>query len=133
MKEYLFVYGTLADGSPPREIANTVRKLKYVGKGYVSGRLYDLGKYPGAILDTGARSRIFGKIYELPGDPKLLNRLDVYEEFDPERPHQSLFVRKQASINREDKRKIKGWTYEYNRDVRARPLIHNGRYSKRAA
>jgi gamma-glutamylcyclotransferase (GGCT)/AIG2-like uncharacterized protein YtfP len=133
MKDYLFAYGTLEGGNPPREIANTVKELRYVGNGYVLGRLYDLGKYPGAILDAGRGGKIFGKIYELPSDPKLLNRLDAYEEFDPKRPAKSLFVRRQTSISRPNKKKVKGWVYEYNRNVGARRLIDNGRYSKKVA
>jgi len=133
MKDYLFVYGTLAEENAPREIADTVRKLKYVGKGFVFGRLYNLGKYPGAILEDKARHKIFGKIFELPSDRKLLNRLDAYEEFDPKRPAKSLFLRRQTSISRPNRKKVKGWVYEYNGNVGARPLIENGRYSRKAA
>jgi gamma-glutamylcyclotransferase (GGCT)/AIG2-like uncharacterized protein YtfP len=133
MKDYLFVYGTLAEENAPREIADDVKELKYIGKGLDFGRLYDLGDYPGAVLDAGARRKIFGKIYELPSNSKLLNRLDTYEEFDPEHPAKSLFVRRQTSINRPNKKKVKGWVYEYNKGVRHRPLIENGRYSKKSA
>ncbi len=133
MKDYLFAYGTLAEDCVPQEIASAVKRLKYVGDGFIFGRLYDLGDYPGAVLDAGTRHKIFGKIYELPSDSKLLNRLDTYEEFDPERPAKSLFVRKQTSINRPNKKTVKGWVYEYNKGVRRRPLIENGRYSKTSA
>src|SRR5215469_6727300 len=133
MKDYLFVYGTLAKENAPRTIADTVRKLKYVGKGSISGRLYDLGEYPGAILGAGAGAKIFGEIYELPSDPKLLNRLDAYEDFDPKRPAKSLFVRRKTSISRPNRKRVKGWVYEYNRDVGTRPRIENERYSGKAA
>jgi gamma-glutamylcyclotransferase (GGCT)/AIG2-like uncharacterized protein YtfP len=133
VKADLFVYGTLTKESAPHEIAGAVKKLKYVGQGFVLGHLCDLGKYPGAILDTDAGSKIFGKTYELLKDRDVLNRLDAYEEFDPRRPTKSLFVRTQASISRPNRKKLKGWVYEYNRNVDERPLIENGRYSKKAA
>jgi len=133
MKDYLFVYGTLVEENAPREIAGTIKKLKYVGDGFVLGRLYDLGEYPGAVLVASPTNKIFGKIYELPDDPGLLDRLDAYEEFDPEHPAKSLFVRKQASITRPSKKKVKGWVYEYNGDIRSLPLIKNGYYSPVAA
>jgi gamma-glutamylcyclotransferase (GGCT)/AIG2-like uncharacterized protein YtfP len=133
MKDYLFGYGTLAAENAPREIAGTVKKLKCLGEGFIFGRLYDLGEYPAAVLDSSPRSKIFGKIYELPDDPRLLDRLDAYEEFDSEHPARSLFVRRQASINRPNKQKVKGWVYEYNGDVRSLPRIRNGRDSKMAA
>lgn len=129
MKDYLFVYGTLAEENVPQEIASTVKKLKYVGEGFISGLLYDLGEYPGAVLDTRPSNKIFGRIYELPNDPGLLDQLDAYEEFDPENSAKSLFVRRQAPITRPNKKKVKGWVYEYNGAVRSRPLIKNGYYS----
>jgi gamma-glutamylcyclotransferase (GGCT)/AIG2-like uncharacterized protein YtfP len=133
MKNYLFVYGTLAEENAPQEIAGTIKKLKCVGEGFIFGRLYDLGEYPGAVLDTSLSNKIFGKIYELPGDSELLDRLDAYEEFDPEHPAKSLFVRRQAAITRPNKKKVKGWVYEYNGDVRSLPLIKNGSYFPIAA
>jgi gamma-glutamylcyclotransferase (GGCT)/AIG2-like uncharacterized protein YtfP len=133
MKEYLFAYGTLAEENAPQEIASTVKKLKYAGEGFILGHLYDLGEYPGAVLNASRSNKIFGKIYELPDDPDLLDRLDAYEKFDPENSATSLFVRRQAPIARPNKKKIKGWVYEYNGDVRSLSLIKSGYYSPIAA
>ena len=55
MKDYLFAYGTLAEEHAPQEIAGTVTQLRYVGQGFVFGRLYDLGEYPGAVLISARR------------------------------------------------------------------------------
>jgi len=93
MKQYLFVYGTLTEKLAPAEISATLKKLKYVGDGFVHGRLYDLGEYPGAILGRTGHSKVFGKIYELPDDPAVLRQLDRYEEFFPSNRSKSLFVR----------------------------------------
>lgn len=120
------------EGLAPSEISRTVRKLKYVGNGFVYGRLYDLGKYPGAILDRFSKGKIFGRVYELP-DAQILEEFDNYEEYDPNKPAKSLFIRKQVSINRANQKKLKAWVYEYNRDVGKSPLIENGRFSKIAA
>ncbi|HTK39042.1 MAG TPA: gamma-glutamylcyclotransferase family protein [Pyrinomonadaceae bacterium] len=132
MKQYLFTYGTLTEELAPQEIYRSVKKLKYIGNGFVYGRLYDLGKYPGAIFDRFHESKIFGKIYELP-DSQILKEFDNYEEYDPNKPTKSLFVRKQVLINRSNQKKIKAWVYEYNRDVGKSPLIENGRFTKIAA
>jgi gamma-glutamylcyclotransferase (GGCT)/AIG2-like uncharacterized protein YtfP len=99
MKDYLFVYGTLAKEIAPREIAAAVKKLKDVGQGFILGRLYDIGEYPGAVLNGDPQDKIFGRIYQLPGDPEVLDRLDKYEGFDPTHPAQSAFVRRRTSIN----------------------------------
>jgi|SRR5215211_1295218 len=130
MKSYLFAYGTLLDRHAAPEIATTVKQLNRVGKGYIFARLYDLGEYPGAVLDKSHRHKVFGEIFELPSDRKLLQRLDAYEAFDPERPNASLFVRKRTAINRWSQPPLTGWVYEYNGDVNASSRIKNGHYSK---
>jgi gamma-glutamylcyclotransferase (GGCT)/AIG2-like uncharacterized protein YtfP len=132
MKDYLFAYGTLADDTP-QEIAATMRRLKFVGEGFVSGRLYDIGAYPGAVLDDTHGDKVFGKIFELPADGSLLERLDEYEGFDSQRPTTSLFLRKRTAINRRNRPPLAGWVYEYNGDVKSASIIKTGRYSKVSA
>lgn len=130
MKDYLFVYETLAKEIAPREITAAVEKLKSIGQGFILGRLYDIGEYPGAVLSGDPKDKIFGRIYQLPGDPAVLDRLDQYEGFDPAHRAQSAFVRKRTSINRPNKTRLIGWVYEYNRDVSSQPRIKNGQYFK---
>lgn len=133
MKDYLFAYGTLGADRPPQEIAATIKHFNSVGPGFIFARLYDMGEYPGAVLDGSERAKVFGKIWELPANAALLERLDAYEEFDPEDPGTSLFVRKRATIYRENRRPLRGWVYEYNRAVKSAPVITTGRYSKVSA
>jgi gamma-glutamylcyclotransferase (GGCT)/AIG2-like uncharacterized protein YtfP len=130
MKDYLFTYGTLAEDDAPRQIVATVKKLKPVGNGYIFARLYDLGEYPGAVLDHSKRHKVFGKIFELPGDRKLLEQLDQYEAFNPKQPSASLFVRKRIAINRSNCPPVTGWVYEYNHDVDSSSAIKSGHYWK---
>lgn len=132
MKQYLFAYGTLAE-RPPQEIADAVNHLECVGEGFVFGELYNLGAFPGAVIDSRRPDKIFGKIFALPDNKALLDQLDHYEGFDPQQPAKSLFVRKRVAIRRLNKRAIKGWIYEYNRDVKASPLIKSGHYSRATA
>ena len=98
MPAYLFAYGTLQPGRAPAEIAAAVAKLLLVAEGYVRGQLYDLGDYPGAILDSSSPQQISGTIFELPEDPDILSQLDAYEGFDPDAPEQSLFLRVQCTV-----------------------------------
>ena len=130
MNQYLFAYGTLADANPPRKIATVVKKLKCLGKGYIFARLYDLGEYPGAVLDDSKRHKVFGKIFKVGDDSELLTQLDDYEAFDPKRPEGSLFVRKRSAINRANHPPLTGWVYEYNRSINSEPLIKHGDYAR---
>ncbi len=133
MVNHLFVYGTLLDKFAPSEINKTIKKLKYVDDGYVFGCLYDLGEYPGAVLNNSTQTKIFGRVYQLPSDISVLQRLDEYEEFYSNNSLPNLFVRKKTIINLKNGRKIKGWIYEYNQDVKSLPIIESGDYSKIAA
>ncbi len=128
-KRYLFSYGTLLPSLAPPEIKPTVRRLRRVGRGFVRGHLFDLGEYPGAVLNrTG--SQIAGQIFELPDDPEVLDRLDKYEGFDPSDPKSSLFVRKRRYVQLQDGRKFFCWIYSYNRPVEAARRLRGSAYSK---
>jgi gamma-glutamylcyclotransferase (GGCT)/AIG2-like uncharacterized protein YtfP len=130
MREYLFIYGTLLPEYAPNEIADTVRRLLYVGPASVQGRLYDLGEYPGVILDASSQTKISGHLFMLPQDQSVLKTLDSYEGFKPEDLNKSLFVRRWATVNLDDGRAIQSWIYVYNQDPGAAPLVSSGDYAK---
>ena len=128
MSEYLFLYGTLLPHQAPTEVADIVRQLHRVGPASVRGRLYDLGEYPGAILDDSSDATISGEVFELLNNQALLPVLDSYEGFDPTNPEDSLFVRTQAVVKLSDGRELGCWVYVYNQDPGTAPLIKSGDY-----
>jgi gamma-glutamylcyclotransferase (GGCT)/AIG2-like uncharacterized protein YtfP len=65
MPEYLFVYGTLLPGVGPIRLRELTRRLRPVGLATVRGRLYDLGAYPGVVVDA-VGDEVAGYVYELP-------------------------------------------------------------------
>lgn len=130
MSEYLFVYGTLRPNLAPAEIADTVDQLRPVGSASVRGRLYDLGEYPGAILDASSETTISGEIFELPDDQTVLAALDEYEGFTPNDPEASLFVRVKCTVTLSDGRKLESWIYVYNQSPEQMPLVTSGDYAK---
>jgi gamma-glutamylcyclotransferase (GGCT)/AIG2-like uncharacterized protein YtfP len=128
--QYLFVYGTLLPGRAPAEIAPTVDRLTTVGDGFVRGRLYDLGEYPGVVLDTRGE-KIPGKIFRLPEEPEVLKRLDEYEECDATQPEGSLFLRKECPVTRRNgNKKLICWVYVYNPHAGAGPATTSGDFPK---
>lgn len=130
MKEYLFLYGTLLPEYAPDEIASKVQRLRCVGSASVRGRLYDLGQYPGAILDASTGTRIYGQLFVLPPDQTVLRALDAYEGFEPDDIESSLFVRQKVEGILSDGRAIPCWIYVYNRDPGTAPLVSGGDYAK---
>jgi gamma-glutamylcyclotransferase (GGCT)/AIG2-like uncharacterized protein YtfP len=130
MTRYLFVYGTLSPEHAPPEIADVVNDLKLIAEGFVHGWLYDLGKYPGAILDEDSPHKIFGQVFSLPDNDCVLKDLDEYEEFNPHNLKNSLFVRKRTKATLTDGQKIECWIYVYNKNPKTAMLISGGDYAE---
>jgi gamma-glutamylcyclotransferase (GGCT)/AIG2-like uncharacterized protein YtfP len=127
MKEYLFVYGTLLPEIATNEMASVIKSLALIGPGAVQGKLYDLGEYPGAVLDS-SESKVFGKVFELSGDESLLKTLDRYEGFDDEDLDHNLFVRAKTNATLNEGLSIECWIYVYNQDTINAALIESGDY-----
>ncbi len=90
------------------------------GIGTFSGKLYDLGRYPGAVASTEDSDRVVGEIYRLEPVTNVLGRLDEYEG--------NLFRREQLPARLEGKRKINTWIYLYQGPVDALRRIPSGDY-----
>ena len=129
MSPCLFVYGTLHPDHAPEEVADLVRRFEGVGKGTVAGTLYDLGSYPGAVLDESSRRSIAGTVFRLPTGDDILPRLDAYEGFEPEAPERSLFVRRLHPVRLADGRELPCWIYEYNGELHRAAIIESGAYT----
>jgi gamma-glutamylcyclotransferase (GGCT)/AIG2-like uncharacterized protein YtfP len=130
MREYLFLYGTLIPNQATSETAELVRRLRRIGSADVRGRLYDLGEYPGAILDPSSNTKISGEVFEITDKQDVLPTLDSYEEFEPDNLEGSLFIRTQAPVTLSDGRQLRCWIYVYNKNPGAAPLIVGGDYEK---
>ncbi len=128
MSEFLFAYGTLQPGLAPEQVADVVRDLVNVGKGSVPGTLYDLGSFPGAVLESNSSRRISGTVYRLPAGADILHRLDEYEEYYPESPKASQFIRTLCSVQLTDGRILECWVYEYNGSTDRALMIESGVY-----
>jgi gamma-glutamylcyclotransferase (GGCT)/AIG2-like uncharacterized protein YtfP len=71
----LFIYGTLMPGL---RLEAEMHGARFVGAAQVSGRLVDVGRYPGLLLDLSAGDgTVTGEVYEV--DDAHLARLDVVE------------------------------------------------------
>ncbi len=112
---FVFIYGSLRVGSAG-SISSRFPRSKFVAKAQVNGNLYDLGAYPGLILNE-SNAIVTGEIYEVDND--LLSELDEFEAT-------SNYVRKQVEICFGAQR-TQCWTYEPNPDFyRLEKLITSG-------
>jgi gamma-glutamylcyclotransferase (GGCT)/AIG2-like uncharacterized protein YtfP len=115
MSTLLFIYGTLHPDRAPAEIASAARRLTLIGPATIRARLYNLGAYPGVILDDTA-APIPGEVFLVP-DAATLAALDAYEDYRPIDPINSLFLRVQTTATAPDGSLHPCWVYIYNREV----------------
>ena len=114
-KHLVFVYGTLRRGSA-RAMSIRFPKSRFVAEAKVSGSLYDLGAYPGLLIDD-SNSLVIGEVYEV--DDEILNKLDDMEA-------SSYYSRKQVEISLDTRRRT-CWIYEPNPELYSpRILIISG-------
>lgn len=114
-KHLVFVYGTLRSGGAG---AMSIRfpDSTFIAEAQVSGSLYDLGAYPGLLLNE-ANSLVTGEVYEV--DDETLNQLDDFEA-------SSNYRRKQVEIALNTHRKL-CLTYEPDPEFYSpRTLITSG-------
>jgi len=123
MSGYLFAYGTLRPGFAPESVAPMVDRLELVGEGFLQGLLYDLGEYPGLVLDSRASELVFGSIFRLPDEGDFLRELDAYEGYEADCPEASLFLRVEAAVAMADGGVVGCWVYVYRGAVDGLPVI----------
>jgi gamma-glutamylcyclotransferase (GGCT)/AIG2-like uncharacterized protein YtfP len=106
-------------GMGGREELGVAEQLSFVSRCEISGRLFDLGNYPGLLLGSGI---VQAELYEI-ADTSVLQRLDAYEHYDPDDPESSLYIRRLVRLAQPD---CDAWLYEYNRIVSGSPSIPSG-------
>jgi gamma-glutamylcyclotransferase (GGCT)/AIG2-like uncharacterized protein YtfP len=120
---HLFAYGTLQAGLAPAEVAPIVAKLRPIGEGFVHGKLYDLGDYPGAVIDPASAWILYGTVYELPEDGEVLRQLNAYEGPGYARIEQ-LVVLTAGGV-------VSCWVYDYLGKPGEERFIESGRWVDR--
>jgi gamma-glutamylcyclotransferase (GGCT)/AIG2-like uncharacterized protein YtfP len=129
MTSYLFTYGTLQPGLAPSCIAPVVDRLRSIGEGVIRGELYDLGEYPGAVLNPRSRHQIHGTIFRLPEDADILRQFDDYEGFQPDSLETSLFLRElHPAVLTTTGQTLPCWVYVYNAKPDPARILPDGRF-----
>jgi len=114
-KHLVFVYGTLRSGSP-HSMSLRFPTSKFIADAKVSGSLYDLGAYPGLLVNE-SKSTVTGEVYEV--DDQVMHELDDFES-------SSDYWRKQIEISLGAQKRL-CWTYEPNPESYSlRRLIASG-------
>lgn len=126
MPEQIFFYGTLRTGFNRTTSAGIDEFLKFAGRAWIDGKLFDLGIYPAAVPATD--SRVWGEVFEMAEAPKVLAALDRIEGYRPAEPERSLYTRVKVAATLDDGRVEDVWVYFYNAPLGRAPRIASGDY-----
>ena len=124
----LFVYGTLMRATNGTIHPLLFGQVEFLGTGSITGKLFRVQDYPGAIKTTGGQPRITGEVYRLLDAKKLLPKLDAYEECTPDFPAPHEYQRSKIPISMANGHRLNAWVYLYNLDTTQLPLISSGDY-----
>ena len=124
---YVFVYGTLrrAAGRPASQL---MQPAQFIGEGSATGRLVDLGRYPGMVGSRGTRDRVRGEVYRLLKPKLTLLRLDIYEGCRRDGLPGHEYRRKRLTIRMDNGTELTAWTYLYNGKANVGGYITSGDY-----
>jgi gamma-glutamylcyclotransferase (GGCT)/AIG2-like uncharacterized protein YtfP len=126
--EFIFVYGTLRKQTASSKHHLLANYCAYYSEGVMSGKLYEVCGYPGAIESSDANHKVFGELYKILDQQPLLECLDGYEECSDRFPMPQEYSRKQCSIELVSGDSIVAWVYLYNHDVSTLQQIISGDY-----
>lgn len=122
----IFVYGTLRRGSTHHHLIAAVGD--YLMQGSVAGNLYDIGTYPGLVVNPTTTYKVTGEVYRMADSDGALNALDDYEGCSANFAPPFEFIRQTAEVMLEDGKIISAWVYLYNGPVKNKPEILLGDY-----
>ena len=94
---YLFVYGTLLDTDNPYAIF-LKENSRFYQHGRLRGKLFNIGNYPGAIIDDTVETFVQGFIFLMDNSNNVLDELDAYEGFGDGFAQPNEFIRALANI-----------------------------------
>ena len=127
-KNYIFVYGLLKsiyDNEPARFIREN---CSLIGEGSFSGKLYDIGSYPGAIFDLNSDSKVYGEVFQIvKNEDELVSFLDQFEGVGDDFEQPNEYVRKHIPITT-SQGIISASCYLYNWNLDNHKVIDSGRY-----
>ncbi len=134
-KELFFAYGSLLRETGNLQVDKAMAEAgDNLGRGFIGGRLYDLGEFPGALPAEGAlpeatEGQVWGRLIALRDPAAFFAMMDDYEVFLPGQPRESEFIRSKTRIFLPDAAtSYTGHVYFYNQSVAGKPIIPNGDY-----
>ena len=128
MTDLLFVYGTLLSKVTSPLSKLMVQSCTYYAEGHISGRLYEVKDYPGAVESDDNNEKVFGELYRINSPSILFYQLDAYEACSAQFPQPHEYLRKCVKVNLANGAAVVAWCYLYNHDPGPLKQILSGDY-----
>lgn len=110
---FLFVYGTLLRNQKNHFAQLLEKNSIKISEGFIFGKKYNLGKFPGVRLDSSKFHKTYGELLKITSNEKqVLSELDFYEGYNPIQKTGNLFIRKSTIVHFKNKT-IEAFVYEY--------------------
>ena len=123
--QYIFVYGKLMLNHPGYQNLGIAPLLKFISKASCNGRLYDIGNYPGLILEGD--TIVQGELFEIL-DKRVFQIMDEFEEYFEQDIENSDYIRKQITLVEPQET---AWVYEYRRSLEGKSHLEHGCWGER--
>jgi len=113
------VYGLLRRGASGFAQFGLETAFTALGPCRIPGVIHDLGGYPGLVTGPG---EVIGELFTVT-DAAVIPRLDAFEDYDPDTPETSRYLRLKVRLLSPD---TDAWVYIWNRTVADCPRVDSG-------
>ncbi len=127
--KFIAFYGSLMTSFGAQKDLGVEGDFEFVGVCRMSGRLFDLGEYPGVIESERPEDTVIGELYRIKV-PRGIKVLDEYEGIERETPETSPFVRR---VVRLVEPATESWMYFYQWPVTAEQQVASGDWAAHVA
>jgi gamma-glutamylcyclotransferase (GGCT)/AIG2-like uncharacterized protein YtfP len=127
--DLIWVYGTLRPRVRGSRFDLLDGAVEWLGRARVPGTLYDLGRYPGAVLEPATDRWIIGEVMRLATPSETLAALDAYEGCGPQDPLPHAFERTTGRATLDDGAAVTTWLYPYRGPLAGARLVASGDYA----
>lgn len=127
--ETLFVYGTLRKNVTESKYELIARHAEYIADGFIHGKLFEIGHYPGAVVTESNDSRVYGEVHRIKNRHRVLQLVDDYEECSAADPQPHEYRRTRIDVRLLKGGSLNCWAYLYNLPIDNLQPIPSGDYA----
>lgn len=128
VNDKLFVYGSLLHNFNSVIGQFLKSNAHFLGEVYVKGVIFDLGQYPGLVVNPNGDKLVYGHLLQLSAPEQVFVTLDNYEGIQPERPGHSEYRRALIELESNAMQIDQAWSYVYNLPTTGLKEIPSGNY-----